>query len=223
MDIEKAAILAAGKGTRMGKLKPMVKIDGVEMILYHLERLRRVGIRDVLIVVSHDGEAELRLLLEKRSPIGPVSIVVQEEQDGEVGAIKCLKIDVPFILIEVDAFVRMESLFKLTAQESCTMTVAKVKDTDALSKVVVNHGFVTGIVEKAAGGNVADAGAYMFMPFIFEMAKLVKPSSRGELEMTSLLNLLIAERQLRYVVSDSWFHFTTPKDVVGVGRVALLS
>lgn len=223
MDIEKAAILAAGKSTRMGKPKPLVKVSGYEMLLYHLERFRRVGIRDVSVVVSHDAESEISLLLSKKSSIGPVSIVVQERQDGEVGALKCLKIGEPFILVEVDTFVSLDALYKLTSQENNTMTVVRVNDTKALSKVIVEKGIVKRIEEKVAGGSMADAGTYFFMPSVLDAAETVRPSGRGELEMTSLLNLLIDGHQLNYVMSRSWVHFTSQKDVACVKGIDLLS
>jgi len=109
----KAMILAAGRGERMRPLtdhtpKPLLEVNGKALIVYHLEKFRHAGIKDVVINLAHLGE-KIRLTLGDGSAFGVKITYSQEPEKGlETGggiyqALPLLGKE-PFIVVNADIF-----------------------------------------------------------------------------------------------------------------------
>jgi len=109
------------------------------------------------------------------------------------------------------------------------MTVVPVKNPEQYGIVELDGSYVTGIIEKPqpkeAPTNLANAGIYIFQPGIFEKIRQTGESSRGELEITDSLRLLIQEEKKSVlavqVSSEEWLDVGRPWDLFEANQRAL--
>jgi dTDP-glucose pyrophosphorylase len=207
--IDKAVLLAAGRGTRMRELtaelpKPMIKVRGKPILLHIIEGLQAAGIKKFLIIVGYHGDA-VRSYFDDGTCFGlQIRYATQVVQDG-TGRVVDLARDFvgqsPFILSYGDILVdpvNYKSIVDLADEVEAIVSVKQNEDVSKGGAVFVNEQMeVTDIREKSQPGETErwsglskravpfyNAGVYAFRPSIFEWTAKLQPSPRGEYELT---------------------------------------
>lgn len=226
--IEQAIILAAGKGTRMGKLtqdipKPLLPLNGKPLLCHVLDRLQAAGIRRAAIVIGYHGE-KIREQLADHSMA--IEFIEQTEVNGTARAAllgRGFAGGESFVLTFGDILSAPEDYSRLMARlDAGTAGVLGVKWADDPYRgaaVYEDHGRVTRIIEKPPVGtsttNWNSAGVYAFTPDLFPELERTPLSSRGEYELTSAITqLLEAGRLLKLCALEGlWLDVGRPEDL----------
>lgn len=202
-NIAKAVLLAAGRGTRMRELtealpKPMLQVRGKPVLQHIIEGLRDAGLRDFLVVVGWRAEV-VREFFGNGSQFGVrIQYTTQIVQDGTGKVVELAQEFAgrdPFILSYGDILVAPQNYPRLCAALADAEAVVSVKRNEDVSKggaVFVNEKFeLTDLREKPKPGEPTspwyNAGIYAFRPGIFEYVAKLKPSPRGEYELTDAI------------------------------------
>jgi dTDP-glucose pyrophosphorylase len=205
LQVRKAVLLAAGRGTRMRELtddlpKPMIAVQGKPILQHILEGLRSAGITHLLIVVGY-REDVIRSFFGDGSAFGvSVSYITQVVQDG-TGRVVELARDFagqdPFVLSYGDILVQPDNYLRLTRldTEEALISVKKNEDVSKGGAVFVNDRFeLTDLREKPQPGEPTspwyNAGVYTFRPSIFTFTATLQKSPRGEYELTDAIRQL---------------------------------
>ncbi|MCC6363622.1 MAG: NTP transferase domain-containing protein [Bryobacterales bacterium] len=228
MNLRKALVLAAGKGTRMGSLtrelpKPLLPLGGKPILRYVLDRLAGAGIQEIGIVIGYYGD-QIRAHL-KDYPL-PLSFYVQHDLTGTARATLTGRSFCgadPFLLTFGDILCTPADyggLIRLLEPPAEAVAGVKFVDDPAPGAAVYEEqGRVTRIIEKPPPGTSTthwnSAGVYAFAPRIFEELERVPLSPRGEYEITSAIaQLLAAHHTVRmYAISGRWMDVGRPEDL----------
>lgn len=226
----KGIILAGGSGTRLHPLtihtsKQLLPIYDKPMIYYPLCTLISSGVKDILIIsTSHDLDNYKKLLGNGHKWGINICYEVQPNPDGLAQALIIGEDFInnhPSVLILGDNFFYGSGLDRILKnvndihQDGATVFAYAVKDPERYGVVDFNeNGKVLSIEEKPIQpkSNFAITGLYFYDSNASTYAKNLKPSSRGELEITDLNNCYINEDSLRVEKLDSghaWFDMGT--------------
>ena len=211
--ISKGIILAGGKGTRLRPLtnvlnKHLLPIYDKPMIYYPLSTLMLAGIKDILLITNPLDKVYFEKLLKNGEQWG-ISISYKL-QVNPVGLVDSFLIGEKFLdgnsvaLILGDNLFHGDGLIQKLLDMSKLRTGAKVlaypvKDPERYGVVEFNsNGNVLSLSEKPKfpKSNYAITGLYFYDSTVVERSKKIKPSSRGELEITDLNNLYLDDNQL---------------------------
>ncbi len=221
----KGIILAAGKGTRLYPItrpvcKPLLPVYDKPMIYYPLNLLMTAGIRDILVIVPPDDQEPFVSLLGDGSKYGVrISYVEQKVQRGIADA---FLIGADFIGNDSVCLALGDNIFygpgfrrklrtAMKNTEGATIFGYYVADPRPFGVVEFDaHGKAISIEEKPAHpkSNYIVPGLYFYDNRVVDIARQVKPSARGELEITAVNNAYLNYGMLNVVpLGDelSWF------------------
>ncbi|MFH1485426.1 MAG: glucose-1-phosphate thymidylyltransferase [Chloroflexota bacterium] len=234
----KGLILSGGKGTRLRPFtytgaKQLVPLANKPVLFYAIEHLVMAGIADIGIVVG-DTEEHIRAAVGDGSRFGArVTYIRQEQPLGIAHGVKIAEPFLgrePFVLFLGDNFIR-EGIIPLVEQfrigginsliilcrvkNPCDFGIAECVDTQ-----------VVRLVEKPREpkSDLAVTGIYMFDHHVFEAVNSIKPSARGELEITDTIQYLV-DRGLKvaahFLSNGCWIDTGKMEDILEANRLVL--
>jgi dTDP-glucose pyrophosphorylase len=202
-NIDRAVVLAAGRGTRMRELtanvpKPMIEVRGKPVLQHIVEGLRDAGVRRFLIIVGYYAEAVRDFFGDGRRYNVAIEYVTQTVQDGTgrvVNLARNFAAESSFILSYGDILISPENykrVVELTNDIEAIITITGGEDVSKGGAVFVNEQMdLVDLREKPKPGEPIspwyNAGLYAFRPTIFEFIAKLKPSPRGEYELTDAI------------------------------------
>ncbi len=225
----KALILAGGKGTRLRPLtyamaKQLVPVANKPILHYAMDGLYQGGIRDFGIIISPEtGEAIKQSLQGWKKDDVRLTFILQDEPAGLAHAVKIAK---PYLEDEDFIMYLGDNLINADLGSHIAEFKAKGFDASILLKQVPNPssfgvaeldetGQVMRLVEKPKDpkSDLALVGVYLFTHRIFDAIDRIKPSWRGELEITDAIQRLIEDSSVVHSrVHTGWWLDTGKKD-----------
>lgn len=212
----KGIILAGGSGTRLypiteGTSKQLVPVYDKPMIYYPLSVLMRAGIRDILVITTSEDQANFKRVLGDGSKFGiNLNYIIQPSPDGLAQA---FILGEEFIGEDAVAMVLGDNIFygngleEILKDAACnaidgyaTIFGYQVKDPERFGIMEIDaNNKVVSVEEKPEHpkSDYAITGLYFYPKGVSNLAKQVKPSKRGELEITSLNDMYLQRELLK--------------------------
>ncbi len=217
----KGVVLAGGAGTRLKPLtdhtnKHLLPVFNKAMICYPLQTLEKLGVREALIVteerwiedfkqVLSGVESDLALNATLAIQTGPGGIVDALIQSEKFAAGEPLAVALGDNIFENPP---AEAAKAFTANPvGANVFLTAVKNPEDFGVAIIKDGQISSIVEKPEDppSDLAVTGLYFYDTTVFERIKELKPSVRGELEITDLNNLYLADKKLAAHKVDGWW------------------
>ena len=218
----KGIILAAGKGTRLMPAtipasKPLLPLYDKPMIYYPLETLIRLGIKDILFIVQEDDLLTFKKTFGSGSDVGlNFSYEIQNVQRGIADAYfiadKYLDGNPSVLALSDNVFLGKKyfdyansALLKMQDVGGSVFGLP-VPDPEKFGVIELDkNNNIIGIEEKPSKpkSNLIIPGFYFFDSDASEYAKTLKPSNRGELEITDLIEIYLSKKKLALEILDN--------------------
>ena len=216
----RGVILAGGTGSRLRPLtnvtnKHLLPVGRKPMIYYPIEKLISAGVKEILIVtgVEHMGDV-VSLLGSGKDFNCRFTYKVQDQAGGIAQALalaESFSNDGPIAVILGDNIFQADLRAyadKFIAQKTGAKVLLKqVPDPQRFGVAQISGGKVIGIEEKPAKpkSDYSVTGIYFYDAEVYNIIRTLKPSARGELEISDVNNAYIAKGQLTYDILDGWW------------------
>ncbi|HTD23681.1 MAG TPA: sugar phosphate nucleotidyltransferase [Terriglobales bacterium] len=217
----KGVVLAGGLGTRMMPLtrvtnKHLLPVHNLPMVFYPIRALVNVGITEILIVTGGHNAGDFLRLLANGKDFG-LQRLNYAYQEGEGGIADALRLAEYFAeedsicvilgdnIIE-NNFVESAECFQ-QQEKGAHIILKEVHDPERFGCPEIVEGRIIGIEEKPKQpkSNYAVTGIYLYDNAVFEKIKTLKPSQRGELEITDINNMYLREGTLTHSILEGWW------------------
>jgi len=219
----KTVIAAGGLGTRLqgfrgnDSTKILLEVDGSPMIIRQIEQLTNWGLNEFIIITNPSFDKLIRDVIGSYFPDKNISFTIQNEQKGISHALMCAK---EYIYSgDTVFFVLGDNFFENNPAVSINMEeLSKNKGSHIFSHKVENpeefgvaefdsNNNVISIEEKPENpkSNQAVVGIYIYDDTVMDKIATLKPSNRGEYEVTDLNNLYIQDGKCKNVTIDGWW------------------
>ncbi len=217
----KGVILAGGLGTRLYPLtkitnKHLLPVHDKPMIYYPLQALVNAGIRDILIVTGGNSAGDFLRLLGNGKEFG-LKHVNYTYQEGEGGIADALKLAEYFSEGQKICVILGDNIIETNIRRAvqafggqergAKIMLKEVPDAHRFGVPEIREGRIVRIEEKPKDppSNYAVIGIYMYDSDVFSIIKTLKPSGRGELEITDVNNEYLRRGTLTYDFLDGWW------------------
>jgi glucose-1-phosphate thymidylyltransferase len=217
----KGIILAGGTGSRLFPLtkitnKHLLPIYDKPMIYYPIQTLVDAGIRDLLVVTGGRNSGDFLRLLANGKEFG-LKHINYTYQEGEGGIAEALALAEHFAegdricVVLGDNIIEgsiADSVEQFRKQErGAKILLKEVPDAERFGVAEIQGDRIIGIEEKPMNpkSNYAVTGIYMYDETVFEKTRQLKPSARGELEITDVNNAYIQEGAMSFGYLEGWW------------------
>lgn len=217
----KGVILAGGLGTRLHPLtkitnKHLLPVYSKPMIYYPIECLVRAGIRDIMIVTGGNSAGDFIRLLENGEEFG-LTRLHYAYQRGEGGIAAALNLARSFVGGDKVCVILGDNILQRTIAGAvrdfekqpagAKVFLKKVANPQAYGIAEVKGDRIERIVEKPKKpkSDLAVIGVYMYPADVFDVIPTLKPSARGELEITDVNNHYVRQGTMTYDVVKGWW------------------
>ncbi len=216
----KGVILAGGTGSRLYPLtkvtnKHLLPVGRQPMIYHPIKKLTGAGVEEILIVTGVEHMGDIVTLLGSGQEFGcRFTYKVQDQAGGIAQALglaenfvgtdkMCVILGDNVFADDLTPFVKNFSAQKTGAK----ILIKEVADPQRFGVVEMKDGKVLSIVEKPKKpkSNFAVVGVYFYGPEVFSVVKQLKPSGRGELEITDVNQSFLAKGELTYDILSGWW------------------
>jgi glucose-1-phosphate thymidylyltransferase len=232
--VMRGVLLAGGLGTRLYPLtrvisKHLLPIYDKPMVFYPLSTLMLAGIRTILLISTPQDLPMYHQLLGDGSELG-LSISYAEQPNPEGGIAQALTISQDFLGGDSVALILGDNIFygyglsgllqeAVAQNKGATIFAYSVKDPEKYGVAILENGALIGIEEKPKRpkSNYAITGLYLYDNSAVEIAGTLKPSSRGQLEITDVNSEYLRRAQLRLVKLGrgvAWLDTGTPDSLL---------
>jgi glucose-1-phosphate thymidylyltransferase len=217
----KGIILAGGLGTRLSPCtlvtnKHLLPVYDRPMIYYPLQTLINAGIDDILIVTGGHFAGDFLKLLGNGKDFGlrHINYTYQEGEGGIAAALALAEYfagSSPICVILGDNIIQGNVRAAADAfrrqQHGAKVLLKAVDDAYRFGVADVSSGKISRIIEKPKEptSNLAVTGIYFYDPSVFEIVKGLKPSNRGELEITDVNNHFLNRGELSFEILKGWW------------------
>jgi glucose-1-phosphate thymidylyltransferase len=238
METLRGLILSGGAGTRLRPItytsaKQLVPVANKPVLFYGIEALVEAGVSEIGIVIAPQTGDEIAAAVGDGSAFGcSITYIPQAEPLGLAHAVLTAEEflqDGPFVMylgdnLLRDGIVDLAEAFR-SSEPDALILLTKVPDPSRYGVAELDGARVVRLVEKPADppSDMALVGVYMFGPSIFRAAKAIKPSARGELEITDAIQQLIdgGERVESRTVGGWWKDTGQLDDMLDANRLVL--
>ena len=234
----KGIILHGGYGTRLGPLtfsrpKQLLPIANKPMSQYALDDLKKCGITEIAIVIGDVYPEKVKNFYGDGSNFGVnISYVYQEKPLGISHAIKLCKDFVKgdkFVVYLGDNILRKNLVSFVNDFEKLNIDfqilLSEVMEPQKFGIAEFKNNKLSKIIEKpkTSNSNLAVIGIYFLTPKIFDIIENLKPSWRGELEITDALQIALENNfSFKYQIVTGWWKDTgTPEDILDANQLIL--
>lgn len=214
-------VLAGGLGSRLFPLtkvtnKHLLPIYNRPMIYYPIKTLVDAGIQEILVVTGGNNAGEFLRLLGNGKEFG-LKHLDYTYQEGEGGIAAALSLAEYFADDDSICVILGDNVYEQTFAKSVADFTArghgakihlkKVENAQRFGVPVIDGDRIVKIEEKPKNpqSEYAVTGLYMYDPTVFQIIKTLKPSGRGELEITDVNNAYIAKNDMAYEVIEGWW------------------
>ncbi len=217
----KGVILAGGLGKRLEPLtritnKHLLPVYNKPMIYYPIQTLVEAGIKDILIVTGGAHAGEFLRLLGNGGEFG-LKHINYTYQKGEGGIAEALGLAEHFVDNKKVVVVLGDNIIEKSIKQyvedfkkqpkGAKILIKEVDDPERFGVPEIKGNKIVNIEEKPKKpkSKYAVTGIYMYDERVFDIIKTLKPSNRGELEITDVINDYIDRNEMTYSVLDGWW------------------
>jgi len=219
MDL-KGVILAGGTGSRLMPLtkvtnKHLLPVGHKPMIYYPIEKLISIGIDEILIVTGVEHMGDVVSLLGSGKDFG--CRFTYKVQDEAGGIAQALALAEDFAQGQLLVVILGDNIFEgglkvyaekfISQKTGARLLLKQVQNPQRFGVAEVSGGKVISIEEKPKEpkSDYAVTGIYFYDASVFDIIRTLKPSARGELEISHVNSAYIAKGQLAYDILDGWW------------------
>lgn len=233
----KGLILSGGKGTRLRPIthylsKQLIPVANKPVLFYSLEAMQEAGIKDVGIVIGDTWREIKEIVQDGKKWNLNVTYIHQEAPLGLAHAVMISEDFIgkePFVMYLGDNILK-EGIKRFVKEfedklPDAQIFVSEVPNPQEFGVVLIKDGKIVKLIEKPKKpkSNLALVGVYIFNHHIFKAVKNLKPSWRGEYEITDAINWLLNNGyKVNYLKVKGWWKDTgKPEDLLEANRIIL--
>jgi len=214
----KGIVLAGGTGSRLYPLtkvtnKHLLPVGNKPMIYYPIEKLTQAGIDEILIVTGTEHVGDVVNLLGSGKDFGcRFTYKVQDEAGGIAQALGLAR---NFAGGDSMSVILGDNIFEMSLNDpvknfdssAASILLKEVDDPERFGVAEIEADKIKTIEEKPENpkSNFAVTGIYFYPPDVFDIIETLKPSGRGELEITDVNNHYVRENRMKFSVMDGWW------------------
>jgi glucose-1-phosphate thymidylyltransferase len=238
MEALKGLILSGGKGTRLRPIthtsaKQLVPVANKPVLFYGIEAMARAGIEDIGIIIAPETGEEIKASAGDGSQFGvKLTYILQDEPAGLAHAVLTAEPflgDAGFVMYLGDNLLQggiteLVQAFRASEPEALIL-LTQVPDPEHYGVAELSDGKVVRLLEKPPEPqtDLALVGVYMFRQSVFAAARAIKPSRRGELEITDAIQRLVDDGLAvePHIVKGWWKDTGRLEDMLAANRLVL--